>query len=456
MRPGESIARTTAAPAPSASSPAVERSSGSVMRLRRSAPTTRTFSARRDSICAVARLSADRKPVQAAPTSIAPALLAPSSVATSGAAFGVSSSADIVATRTKSSSEASTPALSSAMSPASVAKALSRSSGQAIRRSWPPVRFAIQFASIPSRSVIWALATTRSGTHIATAAIPAPRTGRSCASAALSAGWLASSGMSHLRCRQDARLDVGERAPDQALQDLPGANLDESLDAAIAHREQGLAPAHRAHQCRGQLRSYVFKGPRGNAGEDGNSRRLDVDLIERRLKLGQRRAHGLGVKGASDRQRHRLEPLVLRLASGLLEVLLRPREDQLAGGVVVGDREVVRDGDPPCRLLVSQQREHSAHGLTRRDLLHHASAPGGKPQAIVDRQAAAGDERTQLAKRVARDEVGVRRSGPNPERHARAVQRRLGKTRSVAHPVERILADRVHGALQKLRVGLAY
>ena len=58
------------------------RSSWSVTRLMRSAPTTSARSARPASICAAASDSAVRKPVHAAPTSIVPARSAPSSCAT--------------------------------------------------------------------------------------------------------------------------------------------------------------------------------------------------------------------------------------------------------------------------------------------------------------------------------------------------------------------------------------
>src|SRR5436190_298252 len=101
--------RGAAAPAPSASRAAVERSSRSVIRLNRSAPTTSTLRARPDSICPEPSASAETNPLQAAPTSLAPALVAPSAAATTGAALGATASGVIVATRTRSSSVASTP-----------------------------------------------------------------------------------------------------------------------------------------------------------------------------------------------------------------------------------------------------------------------------------------------------------------------------------------------------------
>ena len=74
IRPPSPLAAVTRpAPAPSANRAAVPRSLMSMKRLSTSAPITSTFSARPPSTCAAASESADRKPVQAAPTSIAPA-----------------------------------------------------------------------------------------------------------------------------------------------------------------------------------------------------------------------------------------------------------------------------------------------------------------------------------------------------------------------------------------------
>src|SRR3954468_4197349 len=267
------------------------------MRLSRSAPITSTFSARPDSICAVARLSAERNPVHAAPTSIAPARLAPSSSATRGAALGVSSSADMVATRIRSRSVAETPARSSAMSPASAANELRRSSGHAIRLWWTPVRLAIQLASIPSRSAISALGTERSGTHMDTDAIPAPRRAPSRVAVGAGTGRLAISGMCHLRLREDAGLNIRERAANQALQDLARPDLHEPLRAAVPQRVQRLAPAHRAHERQGQLLLDVFERARGHAREDRDCRRADRDGPKGILQIRQRRGHPPGGGG---------------------------------------------------------------------------------------------------------------------------------------------------------------
>jgi hypothetical protein len=120
MSPSPSGPSTTA-PAPSPNSIAVLGSSKFVMRVSSSAPITSTRSARPVSTWPAARRSAAIQPVQAAPMSIAPAFSAPSSLATTGAAFGVISSGVIVATSTRSTSRASTPASCSARRAANTA-----------------------------------------------------------------------------------------------------------------------------------------------------------------------------------------------------------------------------------------------------------------------------------------------------------------------------------------------
>ena len=96
----------TTAPAPSPNSIPVFLSLKSVMRVSFSAPISSTRSARPTSISAAHCESPARKPVQAAPMSNAAARSAPSAWATSGAQFGVISSALMVATITKSRSRA--------------------------------------------------------------------------------------------------------------------------------------------------------------------------------------------------------------------------------------------------------------------------------------------------------------------------------------------------------------
>src|SRR5436190_12424862 len=350
---------TSAAPAPSARRAAVARSSGSVSRLSRSAPITSTLSARPDSIWAVASPSADRKPAHAAPTSIAPAAVAPSSSATSGAAFGVSSSAAMVATRTRSSSPAATPARSSAIWPASAANALRRSSGHAMRRRSTPVRFVIQLGSTPIRSAIGAFSITRSGTHIATEAMPAPRRVRA-PSIAASREALASSGTRHLPLGQDARLDLGKRAPHEALQDLAGADLHEPLGAPITQCKQGVAPAHRPHQGLRQLGPDVAERTRRDTREHRHPRGTDVDSGEGLAELGHGLRHRVGVERAADREPHRLQALGLRLVHGGVQVFARPRDDELARRIVVCDSEPVSRGDAARHRLIAEQREHPA------------------------------------------------------------------------------------------------
>ena len=149
---GFGVAVSTTAPAPSANTTAVPKSSGSVMRDIRSAPTTRTVRARPASIWAQPTARAERKPVHAAPMSNAPARSAPRAWATMGAALGITSSAVVVATMTRSRSAARTPARCSARSPARAACELRRSVGMAMRRVWMPVRRSIHPGLRPRRA----------------------------------------------------------------------------------------------------------------------------------------------------------------------------------------------------------------------------------------------------------------------------------------------------------------
>ena len=190
------VAVSTTAPAPSANTAAVVRSSGSRIRDIRSAPMTSTHWARPASIWPVPTASADRKPVHAAPMSNAPARTAPSSWATSGAAFGMTSSGVVVATSTRSTCSGETPARRSAAAPALVAWVVRRSSGSATCRARIPVRRTIHSSLTPIRAAISALGTTLRGRLAPTDAIAAPsarRPERTCPLTRGRSGALASS-----------------------------------------------------------------------------------------------------------------------------------------------------------------------------------------------------------------------------------------------------------------------
>ena len=174
MRVSCAVACSTTAPAPSANTAAVVRSSGSVIRDMKSAPITTAHCARPASIWPVPTASADRKPVHAAPMSNAPARAAPSSWATWGAAFGMTSSGVVVATSTRSTCSGATPARRSAAAAAFVAWVASRSSGSATWRERMPVRRTIHSSVTPIRGAMSAFGTTVSGRLMPTDAIAAP------------------------------------------------------------------------------------------------------------------------------------------------------------------------------------------------------------------------------------------------------------------------------------------
>jgi len=145
-----------------------------VIRDMKSAPITTTLRARPDSICAAPIDSPEMKPVHADPTSNAPAPSVPRLWATSGAAFGITSSAVVVATSTRSTSSGVTPARLSALRAAYVAWVASRSSGSAMCRERMPVRRTIQSSLTPRRALISAFSTTLSGRLTPTEATAAP------------------------------------------------------------------------------------------------------------------------------------------------------------------------------------------------------------------------------------------------------------------------------------------
>ena len=72
-----------------------------------------------------------------------------------------------------------------------------------------------------------------------------------------------------------------------------------------------------------------------------------------------------------------------------------------------------------------------------------------EPVALVKRSG--GDQRSQLAERVAGHELGVRRAERVPASEARAEDRGLREVGALAGAYERVFADRLHGELQQLR-----
>src|SRR3954454_18327881 len=238
-----SEAPSTTAPAPSPNSEAVRLSSGFTRRLVKSAPITSADEARPASTRPDPTFSADRNPLQAASTSKAPACTAPINPATSGAAAGIVSSAVEVATMTRSSSEAPTPARSRASIPARAARSDSRSPSPARRRSVTPVRDSIHCAVTPRRSAIDSLETTASGSAAPTPSTAAPR---SAGGAGAATGARSRSDMGGLRERHG--LDVRQRLSDEPGEHLARPDLHEPRGSGGLQREQHVGPAHRRRE----------------------------------------------------------------------------------------------------------------------------------------------------------------------------------------------------------------
>src|SRR3954462_5831002 len=91
--------------------------------------------------------------------------------------------------------------------------------------------------------------------------------------------WVSASGVGMLLERGDRA--VGQDPLAHAGEQLAGAGLDEVAHAGGVQGEHRLAPAHGAHERLGQLGADVLEGPGGRAGDDGEARLADLDLVER-------------------------------------------------------------------------------------------------------------------------------------------------------------------------------
>jgi len=78
-----------------------------------------------------------------------------------------------------------------------------------------------------------------------------------------------------------------------------------------------------------------------------------------------------------------------------------------------------------------------------------AIAKSGGVDWVVVVKRTGGDQRTHLAQRMTRHQLGGRPAQGLPSRQAGAEDRRLREVRPLVGPGERILADRLHGELQK-------
>ena len=133
----------------------------------------------------------------------------------------------------------------------------------------------------------------------------------------------------------------------------------------------------------------------------------------------------------------------------------RAREDELAGGVVVGDRELELPRQHLRLGLVAEDREHPAGGRALRGALHDPPSFGGQPQSRRGVNGAGRGQRRQLAERVAghRDRLGAAGSLPGGDR--RRVHGGLGEGRSVLEPLEGVAAAGLGRDLQQVGPALA-
>ena len=138
------------------------------------------------------------------------------------------------------------------------------------------------------------------------------------------------------------------------------------------------------------------------------------------------------------------------LAGGLLGLLERAAlagQDDLAGGVVVGDGDAGGLGD---RLGVldraAQQGEHRA-GVV--GLGHQLAAQHDEPEGVVELEHAGGGQRADLAERVAGGHRGLG-VGLVPAGDRRAEDRGLGEARGFVDAGERVLADELDAAIEQI------
>src|SRR6266540_664817 len=463
MRPRPSSeAVTRAAPAPSANSAAVPRSVLSVKRLSTSAPITSTLSARPPSTCAVASESAERKPVQAALTSMAPARTAPRSYATSGAQFGVSSSAASVATRTRSRSSGRTPASASAWRPAAAARSWRRSPSETWRRSWTPVRCRIHCSVTPAPAATASFVTTRSGTAMETDARAAARRWRS---HGMGVAVTAAAG-SEAAASRTAALASGKRSsglrtgglhrkglPHKVRQDGARTCLHELGHPARVERADDVEPANRLGERPDQLTRDVLEGLCGHARHHRDARLGEFDALHHRSERVDRGLHQRGVERPRHRQPLAADAALPELRLGAVQRVERARQHELVGGVVVGDRHVRGGGDLRNRVAVVLTRAHGGHPAVARllrGLLHEASARCDEPKAVLRADRTGRHERGDLAERMAGHDAGLDvellRAGEGG-----AVDGRLCPAGAVRGALEHVRADLLESELDQVR-----
>lgn len=194
----------------------------------------------------------------------------------------------------------------------------------------------------------------------------------------------------------------------------------------------------------------VGEGGGGHAGVDGSARRSHLDLTERRPEG----LHDMREQWRVERTRDR-EPL--RPHAGLPRLGLRgldpgewAGEDDLLRGVVVGDDEVMPARQRLGLFALGPHDDHAARALYCR-AVHQPPALGDDLQAVVLGQGARGDERADLAERVAGIEVGLGAAEALEPRERGTEDRGLREARAVRDPREGILAHAGGDALGQVR-----
>ena len=234
-----------------------------------------------------------------------------------------------------------------------------------MRRSSIPVRWTIQLSSMPRRSAIGALATTVSGTAMPRPAISAPartarRRGR------------------RRRRRRQRRLRhgppparPGERAstPSRVRRTSPVRTSPGPVSRKV-RAPSACIRCSVSRQSTGSVRAAArpartsSKGAAAVEEKTGRRGRRNSTSSSARRKLSDGAGHQRRVEGAGDRQADRLDAVGAQLLAGLAERLGGAGEDDLAGGVVVGDGEAEArrraartasssppsDGDHPARV----------------------------------------------------------------------------------------------------------
>ena len=121
-------------------------------------------------------------------------------------------------------------------------------------------------------------------------------------------------------------------------------------------------------------------------------------LRERRAERLDGGRHLRRVKGAAHVERDRAQALGARLPARCAEVLGRAGEDDLAGRVVVGDRDVVGLGEHRgLRGLGAEDGEHRAAAARLARLGHELAAQDDEAQRVELVEDARDRERAELA-----------------------------------------------------------